>query len=106
MCRKSRENTQREVIELPGANWLDYQVRKPHGFHTLGLMRVFVTHRNPRVVASGLGLPEVVREPTPQENRAQQPAWLVGTDIYEIFSLSLRIFYAHPAMLRFPPLLS
>ena len=60
----------------------------------------------PRVVASGLGLPEVVREPTPQENRAQHPARLVGTDIYEIFSLSLRILYAHPAMLRLPPLLS
>jgi hypothetical protein len=23
MCRKSRENTQREVIALQGANWLD-----------------------------------------------------------------------------------
>jgi hypothetical protein len=41
-----------------------------------------------------------------KENRAQHPARLVGTDIYEIFSLSLRIFYAHPAMLRLPPLLS
>ena len=82
-----------------------------HGFHTLRLMRVFRDtpqsgSEPPRVVASGLGLPEVVREPTPQENRAQHPARLVGTDIYEIFSLSLRIFYAHPAMLRLPRLLS
>jgi hypothetical protein len=47
-----------------------------------------------------MGLPEVVREEL-HKNIEPNTQPLAGPDIYEIFILSLRILYAHPAMLRF-----